>query len=504
MSYSMDYEGDGMSMDTDVKARGYAYVEMDITGEMFWVEDTLALASTTFEVAPMLDIDLSAEMGMDMQMNMADSNSDEYYYEEDDYYYGEEEYYGDEDEYYEDDVYDDDYYGGFENMEGGIEADLAVKTTDAGMSFGTTYDPPLDMFDFPIYDGETWESCSDVTTEYRSASGKITYDVHVKPWGDFGDMMDMEEMDMSVTEDLGSSFETSSATEEVCYSFFADFDPEGAPSGLEDLWEITGEEDFYEDGGFYEDEDSIAALSGLGLLGIADSTDLAGFDPVSSMAGSVNFYDPDQKFFVASGMDEIGQLESLDSLGALAGTDTGSPLDYTDDTMISQSTTSAAVTSYSDGGRQAQRDRADAALDEMEVAEEEGLDARWAYIATFAVIIVALLAIAFMWSRRRKKAAGDRAGPPGAPQAMPAPAPQPAPYAPPGQMHATGPPPTAPPASPPSQPYPQQSHPAPASQPPQPQSWGGGGLPPQAPPQARPAQPVQQGPQQQQGWNDYN
>jgi len=256
-SIDLDMTQGEESIDASGSMLGHVYLELDIEGKFYWVEDTLALARIEFDISPSIDIEFDGDMDMSGTMETYDDEWDDY----DDY-----------DDYSD---YDDSYdreYRSTERISGGMDAYMMAKSSNILAEFEMDFEPPLDIFDFPIEDGESWSAESSVTSRITNVEGKIDYKVDVTVSGDLKDEMDpedLEDLQDSGSENIGADFEPEEFTDYISL----DFEAEEGPKGFEDLWLISGSDandwdydDYYDDyDDYYDDIDYESDSDGDGL-----------------------------------------------------------------------------------------------------------------------------------------------------------------------------------------------------------------------------------------------
>ena len=88
-------------------------------------------------------------------------------------------------------------------------------------------------------DNEDWETCAAKTVEGSAESGTVKYEYDLEPSGDLEGEMDLGDMSVSMTQDLTKEFDSFSQTDDICYYFYTEYDPEYAPEGLEGLLRLS-------------------------------------------------------------------------------------------------------------------------------------------------------------------------------------------------------------------------------------------------------------------------
>ncbi len=114
------YETNTMTMTMDEK--GYVWLEGDVTGHIFYTVDDLAVAKGIFEMV--------MDMEMDLEMSMSSED------------------------------------------QGTINIEMSYGVVGFNADFEVEYNPPLDIFDFPIEPNEYWSATSNVTKTLNTIGGK--------------------------------------------------------------------------------------------------------------------------------------------------------------------------------------------------------------------------------------------------------------------------------------------------------------------------------------------
>lgn len=377
---------------------GYIWLEMDITGFVYFTVDELAIAREEIVVDADADIDLHMYMKEVIE-------SFDYYAVEDsstssggnstDVYYGE--------PVPVDDTYPDDSI----NIE--IDVDMTLTITDLHLDYDIDYEPPLDIFDFPIEPYEDWTASSDMTVTLNDLSGTIVYDIS-------GDVPDEDFMTESGSVELGSdtSFPETYGPVSVYYSF--------SNQGMETIGDfgrcvmIEGEEDSYfnyDYGYSYETSSgtspfdvtekpsSSSIMSEFDDFGAEEAGDL---NPIGSIITGINYYSPEEGMIVQSDLSDspMGSLASeFDS-----GMEMGDMMPGSMSDMTMEPVTKAEVQDFKDVQRPEQKNQYNE-FKKGEVAEPEGKfvgsTSFWLIIIAVIIVVVLIAAAGIIASKRKRK-----------------------------------------------------------------------------------------------------
>ncbi|MCK5561059.1 MAG: hypothetical protein KAJ51_10715, partial [Thermoplasmata archaeon] len=349
---------------------------------------------------------------------------------------------------------------------------LRQTITDWQASYDIYYNPPLDIFDFPINKNEYWDASSQVTIILNEFSGMISYDMTIE-MPEIGSETDKGEIDLSEGLDLPITI----GPEWVEYSFY---NSEQETKTLPDNTETTAykigpqyswywEEDYSENalnnywspGSYVEMDMEDPSSIGSEELDAEDQP-----NPIDAMARSENWYSFNEKNFIST---ELPDSDSDDPFTNGEEEDALEPQTYSEVKTFNEVTRDDIKADYEDYK---------AASKESGDDEDSGLE--WAFIILTIAVIVILICILGIWARKRSRRRQWQQPPPGTGAPAYGTGTQ---YQPPGDRV---PQPTVVPQQPqPTQPTPP---PPPDYQPPQPQY--------QPPPQQYPQQPYY--PQQQQ------
>jgi hypothetical protein len=246
-------ETSSMSM----KASMYIWIRSDITGHIYYTESELAIAKGTFDV--------SMEFDMNMDMTMVTET------------------------------------------EGTISMSMNYKLENMAAKFDVEYNPPLDIFDFPIEPNEYWSASSSVTQTLKSISGIGSYDMTMKS------PESPQEFTMSDDFNLGEEITTPDVygpTQVTYYFYYSGTDSVTMANGInEECHIIEPDEDYwYRDYNYtyydnYYDESSYSSSSSY-MPGVPidpyGSSELFDMDaenmenPVETIANAENYYSEDE------------------------------------------------------------------------------------------------------------------------------------------------------------------------------------------------------------------
>lgn len=157
---------ENFNFEIDATVKGYLWFEMDATGFIYFTVDALAIAREEINIDTNLDVDIYAYLNMvtdDIPGGVEEGGEGSSSTSEDEIIY--------------DDSYEDDYLGGDDFFPEEMEMDISIEATDISIDYDIDYEPPLDIFDFPIVPEEEWQASSDMTVTLNELSGTITYDI---------------------------------------------------------------------------------------------------------------------------------------------------------------------------------------------------------------------------------------------------------------------------------------------------------------------------------------
>lgn len=435
----VNYEELLADMRIDMSMDGYMWFDLEITGHIYFTVEELAIAKGSFEFVLNSDVDFlyditySGAFAEEMYSGYTRQNDDVVKEEP------------------PTDPGDGDsvrmYYS------------LKQTITDWKASYDIFYNPPLDIFDFPINDYEHWDASSQVTIILNEFSGMISYDMTIE-MPEIGSESDKGEIDLSEGLDLPITI----GPEWVEYSFR---NSEQETITLPDNTETTAykigpqyswyrEEDYSENAlNNYWSPDSYVETD-IEDPSVIGSEELDAEDqpnPIDAMARSENWYSFNDKNFISA---ELPDSESEDPFTNGEEEDELEPQTYSEVTTFNEVTRDDIKSDY-EGYKAASKESSD--------DEDSGLE--WAFIILTIAVIVILICILGIWARKRSRrrqwqqqpgapayGAGTQYQPPGdrAPQPTVVQQPQPTQPAPPP------PPPDYQPPQPQYQPPPQQPY----------------------------------------------
>jgi hypothetical protein len=357
---------------------------------------------------------------------------------------------------------------------------MAVKLTDMNMDYEIEYEPPLDVFNFPIEPYEDWDASSDMTITLNSLSGTFAYDIS-------GDIPGEDFTEQSGTVELGQevSLPDTYGPISVYYSF--DNYGEEYCEGYSDCIVIQGYQgsgsyyDYYYDtdyGGsdyndyYYDDyDDDSSMMDDLDELKYFDAEAASEFNPVDIFMTSENYYSPDEGMIVQSDMSESdGGFPGVSGDGPMSSFDAASGA-FGEMTM--EPATQADVLNFKDTQRKDMEEQY-SDIKEAESGDDSSMGIMfWIMIAAIAVVIVLIIVALRMKSKQKGSAQQPYYQPTGTQPQQPYP-PQGPPPTQQQPYYQQQPPPAPPPQSPPSGPQSAPVQPAPQPQTPYP--------PPPAPP----------------------
>ncbi len=435
-------------MRMDYKIEGYMWFDLALTGHIYFTVDELAIAKGSFDFVLNSDVDF-----------LYDITYSGYFFE---------------------DLFEGDVRGGEEvpneeqptdpgtSDEVRMYFTLKQTITDWKASYDIIYNPPLDIFDFPIKDYESWDASSQMTIILNEFSGTISYDM----------MIDMPESapetekgDITLGE--GLNFPVTIGPEWVEYSFRnIEQDTKILPDNTEiTAYKIGPQYDWY-----WEDEYSDNALNNYWSPGsyvemdiedpsIIGTEDLgAGDQPnaIDTMARSENWYSFKNGNFISV---ELPGSDSEDPFSNGEEEDELEPQTYSEVKTFNEVTRDTIKADYEDYKASSKKS--------SDGEDASGLD--MAFLILTIAIIVIVICILGIWARKRSRKRQWQQPPPGAPGGTQ--------YQAPGDRMPQ-------PQQPPTQPTP----PPPQDYPPQPQQPQQPYYPP--PQQQQPQQPYYPSPQQ--------
>jgi hypothetical protein len=265
---SMDFSTSSSSSSTTMDMVMTMYLKMkgDLTGHIFFTVDKLAVAKGTFVQT------LVGDMEMDMKATM-------------------------------------------EGL-GTMTMDTSFKFDNIYVQSDIAYNPPLDIFDFPIEPDETWSASAEMTKTISKISGKISYEMSTEIPG-YPSQSEKE------TLDLGKEISTPDIYGPVSVTYYFDnsgTDTLSLATGLNTECFIIEPDDYYDD--YYDDyfyDDDYDSYSG-GKIAYEEkssssfipspvtSGDFVASDfeadsmdtPVEVMAESTNYYSEDEGYIVST------------------------------------------------------------------------------------------------------------------------------------------------------------------------------------------------------------
>lgn len=204
------------------------------------------------------------------------------------------------------------------NMKATMEG-LGTMTMDTSFQFDNiyvesdvAYNPPLDIFDFPIEPDESWSASAEMTKTISKISGKISYEMSTEI-PDYPSQPEKEVIDLS------KEISTPDIYGPVSVTYY--FDNSGTDTitlatGMNTECFIIESDDYYDDYFYDDDYDSynsgkkayeVESSSSL-IPSPVDSGDLVASDfeadsmdtPVEVMAESTNYYSEDEDFIVST------------------------------------------------------------------------------------------------------------------------------------------------------------------------------------------------------------
>jgi hypothetical protein len=437
----MGDESEGYQIDMVVK--GYLYLQMDITGYLYFTVDELAVAREEVKINADADIDLYMFMNYDVSgLELYEVEEDSSTYEED-YYYDEEE----------------------ESLISEMKIDLSLSVTDFLLDYDVDFEPPLDIFDFPIEPYEEWTASSDMTVTLNDVGGTIKYDVSA-------DVPDEDFQSESGTETIGQGLTLPDSYGPV--SVYYEFENMGTADAGEydDCIMIQGYEGYnYDYNGYYDyydastrggsieetSEDSIQEPSDSSPFSMFDefgefsAEDITEFNPMNSFLISKNYFSPEEGMIVQSEMTELtdslptGDMDAGPFSGLLG---SGGGMDDFKMAPVPEK----EVENFKTSQREAQESEYED-IKAGDTAEDPYGSMFWLLIIIAVVVVVVLVLLAAVVMKKRKRPYQPPPGP-GVPQ-PPAPG---YPQAPPQDYYQGG---TPPPPPPPGGGYPPPPPPPP-------------------------------------------
>jgi hypothetical protein len=393
----------------DLRMNGYFWLEMDNTGFIYFTVDELAVAREEVKIKADADMKMDAYMNLDM----GDLNQ---------------------------------YTDGSAEFPTNMDMNMAMTATDVDVDYDVDFEPPLDIFDFPIKPYESWEASSDMTITLNSVSGTVKHDVSGSvPGEDFPSE--------SGTEKLGEGLNLPDTYGpiEVFYGF------ENQKINDDGTFVIQGEEDPYYnywDYNYYGTrapiEEPVPGESDAVVKQQEDSflpdfsdfnaEDIEEFNLWKNFILSTNYYSPDEGFIVSSEMSE-DMLPELDGPFGMA--DSSSALSD----MKMEPVSKNDVTNF----KNSQRDDMEKDYEEFKAGDEKESffgSALFLLIIVAVIIVVILIVAAIFMAKKKKRESPPSYYPPGTAQAPPPqqmpPQQAPAPMPPPGQQAPPPPPPPPP------------------------------------------------------------
>ncbi len=388
-----EFEDMSMSM----MMSGYMWYDLEITGHIYFTVEDLAIAKGSFDFLLNSDLDMVYDVSYSGAI-FEGMFEDEYEYETR----------GDAPE-----------QGGYQGSdETRIYYKLKQTIKDWSASYDILYNPPIDIFDFPINKYDSWSTYSDMTIILNQLSGSITYDIMM----DYGYGTPETDKGTNVIGE-GMSFPQTYGPEEVDYSFYcSDTEYKKDTDGTEtECYQIEpGYYGYWDD--YYDDEilsnywDASSYMSmDMDDPSVIGTEEIEGYDqanPIDTMARSESWYSFDSMNVVAATppeADESGMFgDGEDELEAQT---------YSEVTTFKEVTRDDIKSDYEDY-KASSKDSSD--------SDDESDWLFWVFLIAIIVVVI-LVAVIGIWTRNRKRQRGYYQQQPGQPQGQP-----PAQYQPPG------------------------------------------------------------------------
>jgi len=400
---------EGFEFQMDLDLDGYLWFQMDTDGYIYFTVDDLAIAREDINVLANADIDFYGIMNYQMSGSPEEGGSGEVTYDTGN-------------EYSYDESIDSSGSGLFPDE---MELDMELTVEDMALEYVVEYEPPLDVFDFPISPDEQWSASSDMTITLNKIAGAITYDFAGKiPDSDFQPQSGSVELGKGLT--LPDTF----GPESVYYDFYNV--GTGQTGNYKDCIIIMSG-DAYEDYYYYdyytrgvdtavdtsveepmvtyESEEPWDMLEGFENF---DAEALTEFNPVNAFMISNAYYSPSAGMIVSSDISQSSESMPFDfsdgGFGLLG--DTG---DIADTSM--KPVTKAEVDNFKNVQRE---DMEEQYQDYKEASEgsDSGLGSVFLWLIVIVVVVIVLIVAAMMVSRKKK----GQEMPPYPPQHVPPPA----------------------------------------------------------------------------------
>jgi hypothetical protein len=370
------YEDMSMSM----MMSGYMWYDLEITGHIFYTVEDLAVAKGSFDfllnsdVNYLYDVSYSGELFEGMfedeydYSTRAQTNGDTY------------------DDYPEENTK-------VSSDETRMYYTIKQTITDWSASYDILYNPPLNLFDFPIYQYDDWETYSEMTIILNHLSGTISYDMMMDdgygtPESDKGTNVIGE----------GMSFPQTYGPESVDYSFrCSDIEYKRDTDGTETECYLI-EPDYWYYWDYYEDESmsnywDVGAYMSMDMEdpSVIGSEEIEGYDqanPIDMMARSENWYSFDSSNFVAALPPEA---EESDMFGGEEGELEAQT--YSEVTTFNEITRNDIKADYEDYK---------ASSKDSSSGDDDAGWLFWVFIIAIIVVVI-LIAVIFVWTRNRKR-----------------------------------------------------------------------------------------------------
>lgn len=289
MYYDSEYEDEFYYEESDIfediqidlmyDISGYLWMECDLTGDVYFTEDKLAV------VKEVMTYKINADINYDMDMKTTMTE------------------------------------GSFtEKMD--MSAKTQIQYEDVTVDFIIEYDPPLELFEYPFDEYDYWYTDSSVKFTVTDASGTIYYDISLSSSIDFMDSIKENGEIVLSKDDFTDTTESynieisgeSSGTEQVVM-------PDGS---VTDCYEIELEKDksygyngYYPETGYYEKpESSYTSIDGSSDFDEDEFLDAGSYSDmgyVSTITSGNLYYSEDESYVVQEQMTDLDFVNIGDS-----------------------------------------------------------------------------------------------------------------------------------------------------------------------------------------------
>ena len=390
--YEMDEYDVDMSMYEDMSMsmtmKGYMWYDLEITGHIFYTVEDLAIAKGSFDFLLNSDIDYLYDVSYTGAI-FEGMFEDEY-----DYYGTRAQIDSDSDGYSDgSDNYPKDS-SSTSSDETRMYYTLKQTITDWRASYDILYNPPLDIFDFPIYQYDNWDVYSEMTLILNHLSGTITYDY----MADYGYGTPESDKGTNVIGE-GMSFPQTYGPEDVDYSFrCSDVEYKKDIDGTETECYLI-EPDYWYYWDYYYDDELMTNYWDVGTYmsmdmedpAVIGSDEIEGYDqanPVDMMARSENWYSFDSLNFVAALPPEGEESDMFGEDGAELEAQT-----YSEVSTFNEVTRDDIKSDY---------ESYKASSKDSSSSDDDAGWLFWVFLVAIIVVVI-IIAVIFVWTRNRKR-----------------------------------------------------------------------------------------------------